>query len=1167
MPAQLFAEQFMADAAKLLTESLDYRTSIGRLAELAVPALADWCVIDLLCEDGESFDRVAVAHRGPRADAVATSLMRRYPLRREHPLSVDRAMLNQNTVLLRDLTEALSLTLTREQLHIEALEGLSVRSAMVVPLVMRARTIGALSLLLCERNFEERHAAFVGRLSSNIAAAVDSARLLAAEQRARGRVAKLHEVTAAMSRASTAEEVAAVACQIGKEALESHSAALWLAQPDGSLLLAGTSGTPSDFIENFRVIAAGTPGVPAMEVLRTGEPVWVETAADYQRLVPRYFEAVKAANRISAFGAVPITLGNQVGGVLVFSHAVDHVYDQMDRAFYATLAHHCSQALDRARLLDAERRSNARLRLLAEAGEALSSSLDLDQTLRSLAKLVVPAIADWCVVDLVEGTSIRRVAVENPDPLKVAESFARAALAKARVGDGSRIANVIAQARSHFHPRLSPSDIQAAARSEEELERLKGERLVSAIVVPLSARGECIGALSLITADSGRVYEQADVGFAEELGRRAGMAIANARLHRALAEANDRWRYAFTQAPMCIAIYVGEDLRIEFANPTYLAVRSRTPDIIGRSYADVFPEAVESNLALLQDVYREGVPRTFAEARTVLDRGDGPKECFFHVSLVALRSHDGEVDRLMSVSFEVTDAVLARRALDVERARLKVVFRQAPFPIGVFEGPEHQIVFANEKWEAMVGRALPSGQRLADAVPELREQNILPLHDRAFAGETIVGTDVALTLIVDNVPKPHFFHVIMHPLLASTGIIEGHVTMALDVTTQVLARGELETARSEAVAANRAKDEFLAMLGHELRNPLAPIVTALELLESRNLSGGQLELSIISRQVQHLTRLVDDLLDISRITRGKVELRKERVETSTIVARALETAGLLFEQRQVQLEILVPQRGLTVEADPSRMSQVIANLLTNAAKYTERGGHVSVTAERDQDQIVVRVVDDGIGIQSTMLQRIFAPFVQEQQGLDRSGGGLGLGLAIVKSFVDLHGGRVDARSDGPGRGSVFSVRLPASRISASEQAPPSRPAPPRARRTHHILVVDDNEDAAELLAYALEAIGHVTATAADGTSALLAFQDFPADVAILDIGLPLMDGYELAARLRTLDPELHLIALTGYGQASDRERALRAGFNRHLVKPVDLAQVLDALPSAEEDML
>ena len=386
MSAQLTAEKFMADATSLLTQSLDYGTSIGRLAQLAVPALADWCLVDLLTDDGQSFERVAVGHHRPGGEAVAASLTRRYQLLRDRPLGVDLAILSKKTLLLQDIQEELSLTVARDQQH-EALKALQMRSAIIAPILVRGEAIGALSLILCDRNFEERDVSFVTHLSGCVSAAVDNAKLFAAERRARVRVAKLHEVTAAMSRASTAEEVAEAACRIGKEALEGHSGALWLVREDRALILAGSSGTPAAYIEKFRFIAAGTPGVPAMEVLRTEKPVWVETAADYQRVAPDYFQTAKAANRIAAFGAVPITLGGQVAGVLVFSHAVDHVYDEMDRALYATLAHHCSQALDRARLLDSERRSNARLRLLAQAGEALSSSLERTSSIDSKVKV------------------------------------------------------------------------------------------------------------------------------------------------------------------------------------------------------------------------------------------------------------------------------------------------------------------------------------------------------------------------------------------------------------------------------------------------------------------------------------------------------------------------------------------------------------------------------------------------------------------------------------------------------------------------------------------------------------------------------------------------------------------------------------------------------------
>jgi signal transduction histidine kinase len=258
-----------------------------------------------------------------------------------------------------------------------------------------------------------------------------------------------------------------------------------------------------------------------------------------------------------------------------------------------------------------------------------------------------------------------------------------------------------------------------------------------------------------------------------------------------------------------------------------------------------------------------------------------------------VKNETGEVDRLMSVSIEITDRVLARRALDVEKSKLQTVFRQAPFPIGVFEGPEHRIVFANDQWQALVGRPLPVGERLRDAIPELTAQNILTLHDRAYAGEAVGLEEVPLQLTVGAQARTHYFHVALQPLVSETGAIDGHVTMALDVTEQVLSRTEIESARRAAETANRAKDEFLAMLGHELRNPLAPIQTALNLMDLRGVSKAERELSVITRQVQHLTPLVDDLLDVSRITSGKVSLTKQPIELSEVVTRAPEMASPL----------------------------------------------------------------------------------------------------------------------------------------------------------------------------------------------------------------------------------------------------------------------------------
>jgi PAS domain S-box-containing protein len=373
------------------------------------------------------------------------------------------------------------------------------------------------------------------------------------------------------------------------------------------------------------------------------------------------------------------------------------------------------------------------------------------------------------------------------------------------------------------------------------------------------------------------------------------------------------------------------------------------------------------------------------------------------------------------------------------------------------------------------------------------------------------------------------------------------------------ARAELETTRRDAEVANRMKNEFLALLGHELRNPLAPIQTALDLIKIRDKGASVRERAIIERQVQHLVCLVDDLLDISRITRGQIELKKVSLETSHVIGQAVEAASPLFERRCHNLKIEVPPRGLRVVGDEGRLVQIFANLLTNAAKYTDPGGQIVVSAEADKGNIVVRVRDTGCGISHEMLPQVFDMFVQGDHTLDRSRGGLGLGLTIVRSLVELHGGSVSVASEGLGKGSEFTVSFPAVSQQVLDLPDTELPAEPAEAPFggRRVLVVDDNTDAAELLADILREHGHETSIAHDGPTALTKALVFRPDVALLDIGLPVMDGYELAKRFRDL-PELkrvQLLAVTGYGQQEDKERSRAAGFYEHLVKPIDFSRL------------
>ena len=372
----------------------------------------------------------------------------------------------------------------------------------------------------------------------------------------------------------------------------------------------------------------------------------------------------------------------------------------------------------------------------------------------------------------------------------------------------------------------------------------------------------------------------------------------------------------------------------------------------------------------------------------------------------------------------------------------------------------------------------------------------------------------------------------------------------------------LNAARTRAEAATRTKDEFLAMLGHELRNPLSPILTALQLMRLKNQAAP--ELDVIERQVANLMRLVDDLLDVSRITRGKIELRRRDVDLAEAAARAIEMVSPALDRRHQRLHVDMPKSGLVINADPARIAQVISNLLNNASKYSDEGSVISLRAGTDAHTAIIRVQDEGIGLAPDMLERVFDLFEQHPHALDRSAGGLGLGLAIVRSLVRMHGGRVWATSEGPGRGSEFVVELPlAAGVLDSAGAVPVAHALGEALPRGHgerVLIVDDNDDAARLLQEALTALGYEVRTAADGPSALGIAEEFAPVVGLLDIGLPVMDGYQLARRLRT-GRDIRLVAVTGYGQPTDQEQSQAAGFEAHLVKPITLDALARVLAS------
>jgi PAS domain S-box-containing protein len=399
-------------------------------------------------------------------------------------------------------------------------------------------------------------------------------------------------------------------------------------------------------------------------------------------------------------------------------------------------------------------------------------------------------------------------------------------------------------------------------------------------------------------------------------------------------------------------------------------------------------------------------------------------------------------------------------------------------------------------------------------------------------------------------------NVIISALRGGDGALQGFTKVARDLT----AHRRLEALQESA----RQMNEFLAMLSHELRNPLASMVNALELMRGRPAADhGELN-SVVERQVAHLARIVDDLLDVSRITRGKIALKKQILDLNAIVAQVLEASRPLCEARRHTVELRPAGEPLPLDADPTRLAQVLLNLISNAAKYTPEGGRIWIDVRREDNLAVVHVRDNGIGISPALLPRVFELFVQGDRALDRTEGGLGIGLTLVRRLVEMHGGSVTAASAGAGDGSEFVVRLPlALGHAVAPPSPPEAMQTPRARR--RLLVVDDNRDFANTLAALLETFGHEVRTVYDGRTAVAIAVEYRPDAVLLDIGLPEMNGYEVARELRQVPglAQVRLVAFTGYGQEEDRRRVREAGFDFHLVKPVEaveLARLIDALP-------
>lgn len=535
-----------------------------------------------------------------------------------------------------------------------------------------------------------------------------------------------------------------------------------------------------------------------------------------------------------------------------------------------------------------------------------------------------------------------------------------------------------------------------------------------------------------------------------------------------------------------------------------------------------------------------------------------------------LWDRDGKVGHVAAVFKDLTAEQSQHELAEAERDLLRLIIEQSGDGI-IVANADGVIEIFNPAAKLQHGidglRAVSPGEWGAQYGLETTAGQPLPLEStplyRALHGDKVVDGRWSVRRPDGTV---RMLNGTATPLARADGSRAGAVLIARDETDRLAREQEraalLERellARAEAERANRVKDEFLAMLGHELRNPLAPIFTALELIELRGPVQPGPELKVIRRQVEHLSRLVDDLLDISRITGGKVVLRRTAIRVQDVLDGAAEMASPLLETRQQRL-VMQLEPDLRVYGDAHRLTQVVSNLLTNAAKFTPIAGEITARGRRHGADVVIEVHDTGIGIAPDMLERVFDMFVQAHPSHTNERAGLGLGLTLVKSLVELHGGTVTAASGGLDQGSTFALRIPAGLsdpLSAPETEQQQHGVPASGKR---ILVVDDNADAAVMLGEILGLAGHDVVVAHDGPAALAKLAQFTPEVAILDLGMPVMDGYELAGLLRQrLGDAVLLVALSGYGQPGDRARTAAAGFHLHLVKPITRDDVLAAV--------
>ena len=928
--------------------------------------------------------------------------------------------------------------------------------------------------------------------------------------------------------------------------------------------------------------ASPTAGDPlSVRVWTDGEPVLIanvdaDAAQQAGALAPGVHSLVAAALRDG---------DRRIGAVVVGRDRTRRAFSLDDSSLLQDILDRASTALARASLYESAERDRRHASALASASRAFSGAQrDMRTILDLLTRIAADELGECAMAAILvdDRSHLEMVAVHHRDP---AQTDAVAGLFVPRTPlAGSLSARVL---ESGAPLRISAVDVDAFSGQltrPDHAAQVPGLRPRSALMAPISAGDHASGILTVCRLSDAAPYDAHDEALLLELAGRAALAIANVQVLAAERRAREASEAAAARSLHLLAITAQLSDTLGPLELAEVVLRESTAALGGASAAIWLLDAAGEQLEMLAS---RGYPETGAFTRldetaplcaavrggapVYVESGAGRATACLPL-LVEGRSPIGA----LTFSYDADHAFTAD-----ERNFLEVLAYQCAQVL------DRQRLTARDRTTsaalAETGRTLativaasPAAIILLDLDGTVRLWN--PAAERIFgwtADEVVGGpppvvgpdhgdefrtnlAEIAAGRVLEGVETRRLTRdggLVDVALWAAPIVRPDGARQCIALVVDITDRKQAEAA---AQAADRRKDEFLAMLGHELRNPLAPILTAVQVLKLRRVAGVERELGILERQARYLVRLVDDLLDISRITRGAIDLHRAPTDLAVVLVRAVEMASPLLEERGQHLTIAASTDPLLVDGDELRLAQVFQNLLTNAAKYTAPGGHVAVRAAARHGSVVVEIEDDGAGIPPDLLSVIFEPFVQGARGIDRAEGGLGIGLALVHSLVSLHGGAVSAHSDGPGRGSRFTVSLPRS-AAATPPLPPAAADPPIAvaRTPRRVLLVDDNLDAADTLAELLRLAGHDVRVVSDGPAALATVHAFKPDVALLDIGLPVMDGYELARHLRAaVATPLRLVALTGYGQDHDRERSRAAGFAEHVVKPIDGARLL-----------